>query len=189
MTGRSTAGASQAKRASTSTGRAAGKSTVANGKSPGAPAGSAAGKASSKSAGKTTSGSASVGAASATKAPAKRESVRAGKGRGPSSATRDADGASADSSTDGVAQRHITAHEAMENTRELLAAKQSRARRPPAWQELDTTQHFKAGTPGFESEAARDRAVDLHQDEMRLQANEGSISDRDHQQQGRRDSR
>jgi hypothetical protein len=189
MTGRSTAGTSQAKGASKSTGKTAGKSSVANGKSLGARAGNAAGKASSKSAGKATRGSASVGAASATKAPAKRESRRGDKERSPSSQTRDVDGASADSSGDGVTQRHITAHEAMENTRELLAAKQSRARRPPAWQELDTTQHFKAGTPGYESEAARDRAVELHQDEMRLQANEGSISDRDHRQQGRRDSR
>ena len=77
----------------------------------------------------------------------------------------------------------------MENTRELLAAKQSRARKPPAWQELDTSAHGKVAKSGFESESARDRAVELHQDEMRLQANEGSISDRDRHQQGRRDNR
>lgn len=78
----------------------------------------------------------------------------------------------------------------MENTRELLAAKQAKARMPPPWQEHDTAAHSKvAKAGGFESESARDRAVDLHQDEMRLQANEGSISDRDRHQQGRRDNR
>ena len=77
----------------------------------------------------------------------------------------------------------------MENTRELLAAKQAKARRPPPWLEHDATPHGKAAKSGFESESARDRAVELHQDEMRLQANEGNISDRDRHQQGRRDSR
>jgi len=77
----------------------------------------------------------------------------------------------------------------MENTRELLAAKQAKARRPPAWQEHDTAAHATAAKSGFESGSARDRAVELHQDEMRLQANEGSISDQDRHQQGRRDNR
>jgi len=77
----------------------------------------------------------------------------------------------------------------MDNTRELLAAKQARAHRPPPWQDHDTARHAHGGKPGFESAAARDRAVELHQDEMRLQATEGSISDRDRRQQGKRDSR
>jgi len=98
-----------------------------------------------------------------------------------------ADGASAESNQ--AAPHHITSQEAMENTRELLAAKQARARKPPPWQEHDATRHGNVAKSGFESESARDRATELHQDEMRLQANEGSISDSDRRQQGRRDSR
>jgi hypothetical protein len=125
--------------------------------------------------------------APATKTPA--TSRGGGKGKA-STSERGSSEAMADSGADGrAAPKHITAQEAMENTRDLLAAKQARARKPPAWQELDHTQHAKAAKPGFESEAARDRAVELHQDEMRLQATEGSISDRDRHQQGRRDSR
>jgi hypothetical protein len=119
---------------------------------------------------------------------------RAGKGAvaqsAPGSETGMAGGASVERSRPGRSPpRHISSQEALENTRELLAAKQARTRRPPAWQEHDTAAHAKMAKSGFESESARDRAVELHQDEMRLQANEGGISDRDHHQQGRRDNR
>lgn len=167
----------------TTAGAASGKST---GKVASAPSTTTAGKATSASDAK------GQRAASAQKTPVKRAARPGGKdGNQPSGGGEGgSNGGDADSGSDGhAAPKHITAQEAMENTRELLAARQAKARTPPAWQEHDTSGHGKVAKSGFESGSARDRAVELHQDEMRLQANEGSISDRDRHQQGRRDSR
>jgi hypothetical protein len=84
----------------------------------------------------------------------------------------------------------ISSDEALDNTRRLLAEKKARARKTPAWQAHDDIHppgHVPA--PGFEAGSARDRAEDLHEGEMRLNAREGAISDQDRVSQGKRDSR
>lgn len=84
----------------------------------------------------------------------------------------------------------ITSSEALENTRKLLADKKAQARKTPAWQAHDDIHppgHVPA--PGFEPGSARERNDELHQEEMRLKANEGSVSDQDRHNQGKRDSR
>jgi hypothetical protein len=94
-----------------------------------------------------------------------------------------------DSSADRTTPYRITQEEALDNTRTLLAAKQARARKTPAWQAHDTQSPGNVPDPGFESNSARDRADELHQGEMRLNANEGAISNQDRRNQGKRDSR
>ena len=84
---------------------------------------------------------------------------------------------------------HITPEEALDNTRNLLAAKQARARQTPPWQAHDTQSTGHVPDAGFESASARDRASDLHEGEMRLDANKGSISAQDRHRQGKRDNR
>jgi hypothetical protein len=96
---------------------------------------------------------------------------------------------SADSSAARTTPYRITQEEALDNTRTLLAAKQARARKTPAWQAHDTQSPGNVPDPGFESNSARDRADELHQGEMRLNANEGAISNQDRRNQGKRDSR
>jgi hypothetical protein len=57
------------------------------------------------------------------------------------------------------------------------------------WAERDApTSHLRAPEPA-EVVAARDRADDLLQGEMRLNANEGAIGTQDRRNQGKRDSR
>lgn len=86
-------------------------------------------------------------------------------------------------------RHHITPEEALDNTRNLLAAKQLRARQAPPWQAHDTQSTGHVPDAGFESAGARDRAAELHDGEMRLDANKGSISAQDRHQQGKRDNR
>lgn len=43
--------------------------------------------------------------------------------------------------------------------------------------------------PGFQSDEARVKAGDLHEAEMRLEANQGSVSTVDRHNQGKRDQR
>lgn len=86
------------------------------------------------------------------------------------------------------APHHITPEEALENTRSLLAAKKARDRQPPPWQEPGVP-HPSEAKGGYESDSARDKALELHRGEAGLNAIEGGISDRDHRRQGKRDSR
>ena len=89
----------------------------------------------------------------------------------------------------------ITPEEALENTQELLEAKQERDREPPPWRELDTGHGHSArdqATPErtMEQEAeANRRADELHRAEIRLKANQGSVNQRDRRRQGRTDAR
>lgn len=82
----------------------------------------------------------------------------------------------------------ITPEQALANTRALLAEKQAHDRETPTWQRLGGgdggAQH-----EGFQSESARDRAAELHQGEMHLDAIQGSVSSSGRRRQGRRDSR
>ena len=84
--------------------------------------------------------------------------------------------------------RKITAKKALANTRKLLEQKQAQARGTPPWQALDDS---PAGMPhpGFQSGEARAKAGELHEAEMRLEANQGSISTVDRHNQGKRDQR
>lgn len=87
-----------------------------------------------------------------------------------------------------AAPHKITAKKALANTRRLLAQKQAQARGTPPWQALDDN---PAGMPhpGFQSDEARTKAGELHEAEMRLEANQGSISTGDRHNQGKRDQR
>lgn len=87
-----------------------------------------------------------------------------------------------------VAPRKITTKKALANTRRLLAQKQAQARGTPPWQALE---HSPAGMPhpGFQSDEARTKAGELHEAEMRLEANQGSVSTVDRHNQGKRDQR
>ena len=64
-----------------------------------------------------------------------------------------------------------------------------RARQAPPWQAHDTQSPGHVPDAGFESAGARDHAAALHEGEMRLDANKGSISAQDRHQQGKRDNR
>ena len=93
-------------------------------------------------------------------------------------------------STKKVAKRRagITPEQALANTRALLAAKQAHDRETPPWQLIGGGD---GGAPheGFQSDAARDRAAELHEGEMHLHAIQGSVSSSGRRKQGRRDSR
>ena len=82
----------------------------------------------------------------------------------------------------------ITPEQALANTQRLLAEKQARAHETPPWQEIG---HEGSHVPesGFQSNEARDQANHRHDDEMRLQGNQGSIGTQDRHAQGKRDSR
>lgn len=89
---------------------------------------------------------------------------------------------------------HITPEEALENTRQLLEAKQARDRQPPAWRQFDAEHGQPAvdqaqGHGALEDDQARAAANRLHAAEIRLDANQGSVSERDRHQQGRTDAR
>ena len=79
--------------------------------------------------------------------------------------------------------------QALENTRKLLEEKQAQARQAPAWQALDQHGGGKAPKPGFQSDEARVQADELHEAEVRLEGNQGSISTHDRHNQGKRDQR
>lgn len=82
----------------------------------------------------------------------------------------------------------ISREQALANTRELLAAKQQRDHESPPWQTFEQGDGG-APHPGFQSDDARVKADQLHEGEMRLQGNQGSISSAGRRRQGKRDSR
>lgn len=90
---------------------------------------------------------------------------------------------------------HITPEEALANTRELLEAKHARDREPPPWRQFDSghgqTPHDQVTPPrNAEQEAeAAAHAEQLHRGESRLDAIQGSISERDRHQQGKHDAK
>lgn len=88
----------------------------------------------------------------------------------------------------GGKRKRLTPKQALEQTKALLEAKQSRDRAPKPWQ---SAPHAGAteGQPGYQSGVAADRAQQLHDAEARLPAIMGSSSTRDRIQQGRRDHR
>jgi len=85
-------------------------------------------------------------------------------------------------------KRAITPAEALANTRALLDAKHAHDRQAPLWQALDS---HVAGAPhaGFQSDAARIKADELHAGESRMQAIQGSIGTQGRHEQGKRDGR
>ena len=87
-----------------------------------------------------------------------------------------------------TAPKKTTAKKALANTRKLLREKQAQAREPKPWQALDG-HHGRTPQPGFQSDEARVQAESLHEAEMRLEGNQGSISTHDRHNQGKRDSR
>ena len=120
--------------------------------------------------------------ASATKATRKtttRARPSTPKGPAPQRSTREA----SNKRSDGISRE-----QALANTRELLAAKQQREQESPPWQTFDQGDGA-APQSGFQSDEARVKADQLHEDEMRLQGNQGSISSSGRRRQGKRDSR
>jgi hypothetical protein len=89
---------------------------------------------------------------------------------------------------DVVAYR-ITPEEALSNTRALLAEKQARDRKRASGRDRPYGAPVSVPHAGFQSGEARDKAAELHEGEMNLEAVEGNISDRGRRQQGKRDSR
>ena len=89
----------------------------------------------------------------------------------------------------GAAPRKISPRQALKNTRALLEAKHERDRNPPPWQALGATHHTTVPHAGFQSDEARDQAVELHKGEMDLDAIQGNVSSRDRGKQGKRDNR
>lgn len=79
--------------------------------------------------------------------------------------------------------------QALDNTRKLLEEKQAQARETPAWQALDQHGSSKAPESGFQSDEARVQADQLHEGEMRLEGNQGSIGTHDRHNQAKRDNR
>lgn len=113
--------------------------------------------------------------------------------------TRPADGASArgnarnaargeSSTTRRPRKRKLTPEEALAQTRALLEAKQAREAEPKPWSDT-ATDGAADGSVGYQSPVAAHRAKRLHAAEMRLPANQGSISTRDRVNQGKRDRR
>ena len=85
-------------------------------------------------------------------------------------------------------KKTITPKRALANTRKLLREKQAQARTTPPWQALDG-HHGTAPQPGFQSDGARVQAEHLHEAEVRLEGNQGSVSTHDRHNQGKRDNR
>lgn len=89
--------------------------------------------------------------------------------------------------SDDDSSTRITPEQALENTRALLQEKQDKDEQPKAWQQAGATP--QEGTVGYQSDGAADRAEKLHEGEVRLQANGGSISTHDRKNQAKRDKR
>lgn len=81
----------------------------------------------------------------------------------------------------------ITPEQALENTRELLQEKHDRDEQPKPWQEGASSP--REGAEGYQSHGAAERAQELHEGEMRLQANGGSVGTHDRKNQAKRDKR
>lgn len=76
-------------------------------------------------------------------------------------------------------------------TKKVAAKKQAKRRHDretPPWQALDE-HHPQAPQPGFQSDEARMKAVELHAAESRLEAIQGSVSTVGRHNQGKRDQR
>ena len=82
----------------------------------------------------------------------------------------------------------LTPERALENTRQLLEAKQERDRTSQPWQSLDPAADH-VPQPGYQSSQAASKAQELHAAEARLPSIHGSISTRDRLNQGKRDHR
>jgi hypothetical protein len=87
-----------------------------------------------------------------------------------------------------AAPRRITAKKALANTRKLLEAKHRHDRETPPWQALDE-RHPQVPQPGFQSDEARTKAVELHAAESRLEAIQGSTSTVGRHNQGKLEQR
>ena len=85
-------------------------------------------------------------------------------------------------------KRPITPEQALAQTQALLEAKQARDSEPKPWADIGG-EAATAGNPGYQSDSAARRAKRLHAAEMRLPANQGSISTHDRINQGKRDRR
>src|SRR5690606_12690757 len=86
-------------------------------------------------------------------------------------------------------KRGISPERALEQTRALLEAKQAHDAEPRPWQDLAAGVAPGEGEPGYQSNAARRRALRLHAAEARIPAIQGSSSTRDRINQGKRDHR
>ena len=82
----------------------------------------------------------------------------------------------------------LTPEQALENTRQLLEAKQERDRAAAPWQALD---HAAGPAPqaGYQSPQAAAKAQELHAGESRMAPIHGSVSTHDRLNQGKRDHR
>ncbi|MGV8923444.1 MAG: hypothetical protein ACOH1L_08875 [Thermomonas sp.] len=87
------------------------------------------------------------------------------------------------------ARTAITPKRALKNTRALLDAKQQRDRQPPAYLAIDSHAGTEQPRPGFQSGAAKSKAQDLHEGEIRMEPIHGSISTQGRKNQGKRDNR
>ncbi len=85
-------------------------------------------------------------------------------------------------------KRPLTPEQALAQTQALLEAKQARDSEPKPWADIGG-EAATAGSPGYQSDSAARRAKRLHAAEMRLPANQGSISTHDRINQGKRDRR
>ena len=85
-------------------------------------------------------------------------------------------------------KRRLTPEQALAQTQALLEAKQARDAEPKPWADIGG-EGADAGAVGYQSPGAARRADQLHAGEMRLPANQGSISTRDRVNQGKRDHR
>lgn len=86
-------------------------------------------------------------------------------------------------------KRRITPEQALAQTQALLEAKQAQDVAPKPWQDTHGGGNSVDGQPGYQSGAARRRALDLHAAEARIPAIQGSVSTRDRISQGKRDHR
>ena len=86
-------------------------------------------------------------------------------------------------------KRRITPEQALAQTQALLEAKHAQDAAPKPWQDAPGGGLAEGGHPGYQSDAARRRALRLHQAEARIPAIQGSVSTRDRINQGKRDHR
>lgn len=67
--------------------------------------------------------------------------------------------------------------------------KQQHDREPAPWQLLDETSPGNSPRPGFQSDEAANKNVELHAAESRMKAIQGAAGVRDRRNQGKRDHR
>ena len=84
--------------------------------------------------------------------------------------------------------RRLTPEQALARTKELLEQKLAHDREVQPWQLLDP-QHGHVAEPGYQSNEAADKAMELHAGESRMKAIQGSIGTQDRHNQGKRDNR